>query len=111
MKAKKAQELFNIGFDFITEGKWSQAIEAISKGLCLDPNNAPAIGNRCSCYAMLDQFEDALADANRYIELKPDDWHGYWNHGNILSEMGRKDEANESYKTAAAKFKSKAESD
>jgi len=103
---KTARAHFVHGFDLAREGKWSKAIKMINKGLALEPNDYAGIMNRCTCYAMLDCFAESLADADRLIELKPDDWHGYHLRGNILSEMGCHDEANEAYKDADLKRRS-----
>jgi stress-induced-phosphoprotein 1 len=50
--------------------KFSQAIE-------LDPTNHVLYSNRSGSYASLKQFDKALEDANKVIEIKPDWPKGY----------------------------------
>lgn len=103
---KTAQEYFEIGFDYATKGDWSKAAKALSKGLEIDPTNCGGILNRCTVYAMQNRLTEALMDADRLIELAPDDWHGYLHRGNILHEMGIHDLAMAAYKIANEKRQS-----
>jgi stress-induced-phosphoprotein 1 len=50
--------------------KFTQAIE-------LDPTNHVLYSNRSGSYASLRDFDNALADANKVVEIKPDWPKGY----------------------------------
>ena len=49
-------------------GEYEEAIEDLSRVLELDPGWAEAIFNRALAYKMNMQYEDAIADFERYLE-------------------------------------------
>jgi tetratricopeptide (TPR) repeat protein len=71
-------------------GHYSKAIE-------LDDSNKVYYSNRSNAYAQIQKFNEALADANRAIELDPNWSRGYGRKGVALFFLGRYKEAAEAY--------------
>ena len=67
--------------------------------LQLDPGYAPAFQLRSESYQALGEFEKALADAERYVELA-DTAQGHVLHGTLLANMGRAGQAIASFDRA-----------
>ena len=53
-------------------GDFSQAIERLSDALNLNPTNVTLYSNRAAAYMRVCKYAEALKDANRVLELKPD---------------------------------------
>ena len=53
-------------------GDFSQAIERLSDALNLNPTNVTLYSNRAAAYMRVCKYAEALNDANRALELKPD---------------------------------------
>lgn len=85
---KTAQNYFVQGHKFASAGKWSMAIKVISKGLKLEPKDPIALVNRCTCYAMMNKFPEALRDADQLVGIDPNNHEGYLLAGNVMAEMG-----------------------
>ena len=69
------------------------AIDDYSKMNQFDSTYFNAIYNRAFTYEMIGDFENALLDANRAIELNPDDAHAWKLRGNIHMLFGEYGEA------------------
>lgn len=61
--------------------KFTQAIE-------LDPSNHVLYSNRSGAYASLKDYEHALEDANKVVEIKPDWSKGWGRKGTALHGGG-----------------------
>ena len=63
----------------------------------LDPKNSKYLGKililRGNCYFELHDFEKALADFRKHVEIYPRDVRGHYNVGRTLAKMGKYDEA------------------
>jgi stress-induced-phosphoprotein 1 len=66
---------------FFYSDKFSQAIE-------LDPKNHVLYSNRSGAYASLRKFDEALEDANKTTEIKPDWAKGWGRKGAALHGQG-----------------------
>lgn len=64
-----------------TSEKFSQAIE-------IDPSNHVLYSNRSACYASLRDFDNALKDAEKTTEIKPDWSKGWARKGAALHGKG-----------------------
>ena len=53
-------------------GDFSQAIERLSDALNLNPRNVTLYSNRAAAYMRVCKYSEALDDANRALELKPE---------------------------------------
>lgn len=60
--------------------------------------------NRSACYAALSKWEEALADGNKCIEVKPDFAKGYSRKAAALFGMRKMQEAASAYEEGLAKF-------
>ena len=53
-------------------GKTEEAITLYSEAIDLDPDNHVLYSNRSAAYANLKKYQEALEDAEKTIQLKPD---------------------------------------
>ena len=53
-------------------GDFSQAIERLSDALNLNPRNVTLYSNRAAAYMRVCKYSEALDDASRALELKPE---------------------------------------
>ncbi len=79
---KKIEELKLDGNKSFKEGHYKEALDAYSSAIKLAPDcnnafNPLLLTNRATVYIKLEQYEDALKDANDYITRRPECWRGY----------------------------------
>jgi len=90
---QKATEFKNQGNTAYQNKKYKEAIELYSKAIKLDANDATFFSNRCAAYLNLNNYGDALKDAEKCIKLKPDWSKGYYRKGCVLVEQKKYEEA------------------
>jgi len=73
------------------------AIDFFSKAIELDPTNHVLYSNRSACYASQKNYEKALEDGEKTVELKADWSKGYGRKAAALFGLGRYPEANDVY--------------
>ncbi|KAG0367244.1 chaperone activator Sti1 [Gamsiella multidivaricata] len=73
------------------------AIDFFSKAIDLDPTNHVLYSNRSACYASQKNYEQALEDGEKTVELKADWGKGYGRKAAALFGLGRYPEANDVY--------------
>lgn len=79
-------------------GNFSKAIEHFTKAIDLGFKDAHVLySNRSACYCGLRKYDDALADASKCIDTKPDWGKGYGRKGAALHGLGRFDQAIAAY--------------
>ncbi len=66
-----AQGAFNMGWDYMTQDKYDEAIGAFSKSIELDPRNFSAYDNRGNAYFFKGNYENAILDYKKAIEIDP----------------------------------------
>lgn len=66
------EDLKNKGNEAFGKENYEEAITYFTQALELDPNNHILYSNRSGAYAKLEKYEQALEDANKVLELKPD---------------------------------------
>lgn len=71
----------------LRSGKYQEAIEAFTKALSLNPDDAEAYGNRALAYMFLYEYLNALKDFNKQIELRPEESRGYSSRGFAYYKM------------------------
>jgi len=96
----KAVEAKNRGNTLFKEGRHNEAIQAYSEAIRLDPNDYAFYTNRATCYSSLNKHQEALADADRAVQLKEDWMKGHYRKGVALFALGRVDEAHTAFKRA-----------
>jgi tetratricopeptide (TPR) repeat protein len=67
-----AEALFDQGLALMDQEKWDEAIAAFQEGIRLDPAFAPAYGGLGYSYASKGDFEPAITNLEKFLELAPD---------------------------------------
>ena len=89
------EELFWEGSDLHGDGKHAEAMEVFDKCLAIDPDYGDAILGKAMVHLAREEFDDAIAQGNRLVELTPDDLLGYTNLSMFYMRAGRIEEAEE----------------
>eukprot|EP00128_Syssomonas_multiformis_P007694 Colp12_sorted_trinity150504_noHs@23144 len=95
--ADKVAQLKNLGNTAFTSGDYHGAIKHFTEAISLDPSNHVLYSNRSGSYASLKDYANALNDAQKTVELKPDWGKGYGRLGTALFFLGRLEEAKGAY--------------
>uniref|UniRef100_A0A3B0MWC7 Hsp70-Hsp90 organising protein n=1 Tax=Theileria annulata TaxID=5874 RepID=A0A3B0MWC7_THEAN len=90
-------DLKNLGNEAFKAGKFKEAAEFFTKAIELNPNDHVLYSNRSGAYASMYMYNEALADANKCIELKPDWPKGYSRKGLCEYKLGSPEKAKETY--------------
>lgn len=69
------------------------SVQKFTEAITIDPTNGVFFSNRSAAFACLQRWEDALNDAEKAIELKPDWVKGYGRKGTALQGLARWEEA------------------
>jgi Ca2+-binding EF-hand superfamily protein len=79
-------------------GKWQNSIDAYTRAIELDADNAVFYQNRAAAYIKAGEFEKALQDAEECIRLNPEYDKGHVRKGAALQAMRQYDESITAYK-------------
>jgi tetratricopeptide (TPR) repeat protein len=90
------------GIEFIQQQQFAAAITCFTQALDHDPSALYAYMNRAGAYAALSDYQRALADLDRAVELMPEWYAPYYSRGMIYSRMGDLPRAVEAYDRAMA---------
>ncbi|KAG7524205.1 stress-induced-phosphoprotein 1-like isoform X1 [Solea senegalensis] len=90
---KKSTSLTEKGIQLVQEGQYTQAVTMFTEAIKCDPKDYRFFGNRSYCYYCLEQYPQALADAERAIQLAQDWPKGHFRKGSALMGMKRYSEA------------------
>ncbi len=93
------EELFYAGTDLHGEGRHDEALATFDRCLELDPEYWDAFLGKAMVFLAREQFDEAIALAQRMVELRPDDVLSYTNLSMFYQRAGRIEAAEE----AAAK--------
>ena len=86
------------GNEAFRNGDYRQAIEHFSAGIAEDAQNHVLFSNRSACHASLQQWKEALADAEECVRLKPEGWPKAYNRlGAAYHGIGDNEKALEAY--------------
>ncbi len=79
MADKEVEELKNKGNGYITSKppQYRKAVEAYTEALSLDPTHHAVLSNRSLAYYKLEQYENALLDAEKAVRVNPSWAKGY----------------------------------
>jgi tetratricopeptide (TPR) repeat protein len=72
-RTQEAEDHYYTALDLVAEGKTAEAVEAYKKALETQPDFADAMHGLTRAYQDLEQFDQAIAVANRLAELDPND--------------------------------------
>lgn len=89
---EKAMEYFKQAYDKQVEGEYSEAIELYTKSIEAFPS-AEAYTFRGWAYSYLEDYDQAIGDCKRAIEIDPEFGNPYNDIGAYLIETGKPDEA------------------
>lgn len=76
-----AQQKKDEGNQFFKEDKFPEAVAAYSEAIKRNPKEHTSYSNRAAAYLKLGAYNDALKDAEKCVELKPDFVKGYARKG------------------------------
>jgi tetratricopeptide (TPR) repeat protein len=116
--SKTAEDWKADGNAAVKKGDHAAAYEAYSEGLKVEPDHAMILSNRALSLQKLGRLEEALVDAKRCAELRPDFLKGFLRAAMSLRELGRPQEAleflkkspkNEEIEQLASKLRPEAE--
>lgn len=93
-----ATELKNQGNKALQAENYDEAIALYTQAIEMDGTNHVFFSNRTAAYTKKGDYENALKDAKKTVELKSDWGKGYSRLGATLSYLERYDEALEAYK-------------
>lgn len=93
----KVSTLKDKGNAALAENKLMDAIKYYTEAIKLDGNNHVLYSNRSAAYAKANRYVEALQDAEKTIQIKPDWAKGYSRKGTALAYLGRQDEAIATY--------------
>ena len=100
-----AKEWKEKGNHLVQERKYQEALNCYTKAIELDKNDPILYSNRSAMYYNLNDFENALLDAEEAIYLKPDYAKAYLRKGNALEKQYKYQEALDTYKIGLQKDK------
>jgi tetratricopeptide (TPR) repeat protein len=101
-KPKVAEALCQKGFSLYINGESRQALEYFKKATESDPSDPAAWSGLGSCYAGLNDPEDAIAAYKQAIDANPRDEAAYFHLGTYYDKLGRFEEAIDAYRQAIA---------
>ena len=104
-----AKEWKEKGNHLVQERKYQEALDCYTKAIELDKNDPILYSNRSAMYYNLNDFENALLDAEEAIYLKPDYAKAYLRKGNALEKQYKYQEALDTYKIGLQKDKNNAQ--
>ena len=94
---EQAAALKKKGNGFFASKDYEKAIEEYTKAIKLYDKDHSYYSNRSACYAAIDKFDEALADGNKCVELKPDWAKGYGRVGYALFKLNKLEQAKQAY--------------
>ncbi len=98
-----AKEQKDKGNLLVQEKKFAEALECYSKAIELDSKDPILYSNRSLMHSNLNEFESALIDAEKAIEINPNYSKAYLRRGKALEGLGRIEEALNTYHSGLEK--------
>lgn len=96
-RSSQAEEKKAAGNNALKEGKFEAAAALYSEAIALDGTNHVYYSNRSNALVQLKRYQEALADAERTVELDPKFARGYGRKGVALFYLQRYEEAAAAY--------------
>jgi tetratricopeptide (TPR) repeat protein len=87
----------NLGYTFVEQKKFEQAISYYKKAISIKPDYAEACSNLGAAYGELGRYDEAIEVLQRSLRLKPNYAKAYYNLGIVYSSSGRWQQAIEAY--------------
>ena len=93
---QEAEKIYNSGLQFFKEKNYAQAVDAFTKTIGLKPNFDKAFFNRALSFIELNKSQEALADLDRTISMRPDSAdYAYVQRATLEMKAGKNAEAEE----------------
>ncbi|XP_078483981.1 stress-induced-phosphoprotein 1 [Ciona intestinalis] len=92
-----ADELKKKGNAAVQSKNYKEAIGHYTEAIKIDPENHVLYSNRSAAYSSNEQYSEALEDAQKVIEIRPDWGKGYSRKGSALAFLKRHEEAKMAY--------------
>jgi len=96
----KAEEERQKGNDAFTKGDYPKAVSAYTEAIKRNPEDAKIFSNRAAAYSKLMEFNLAMKDCDRCIELDPSFIKGYLRKGHICIALKNYQKAGEAFEMA-----------
>ncbi|XP_015705705.1 tetratricopeptide repeat protein 31 isoform X9 [Coturnix japonica] len=80
------------------QGRYTEAVQAFTEAIKLNPREHRLFGNRSYCYEKLQQYQEALRDAEMALGLQPNWPKGFFRKGKALWGLQRYAEATDTFK-------------
>ncbi|XP_057316344.1 stress-induced-phosphoprotein 1-like [Hydractinia symbiolongicarpus] len=103
MSSNQANELKDKGNKALQAEKFDEAITFYTQAIELDGTNHVFYSNRSAAYAKKGEYENALQDAKKTVEIKPDWGKGYSRLGAALCYLNQETKALEAYQEGLKK--------
>ncbi|MEO5360088.1 MAG: tetratricopeptide repeat protein [Nitrospirota bacterium] len=96
----KARPHYNLGYDYLRQGRVADASREFQTAIILKPDFADAYNNLGDIYASQGRMDEALNAFKKAVQYKPDFAVAYNNLGTIYDERGQIEDAAAHYRTA-----------
>ncbi|KAL5017155.1 hypothetical protein ScPMuIL_006744 [Solemya velum] len=93
----RSRQLAIKGNEMAQLGEYTAAIELFSEAVKLDPRDFRFLGNRSYCFDRIQQYDKALRDAEKAINLAKDWPKGYFRKGRALAGLKMYPDAEQAY--------------
>lgn len=90
---KAVDQYITYAMTLATDGRLTEAIQALDKALALDPKNAEVYSLKGSCLERLNRLREAEEAYRQAIQLDPNYKEGYYYLGQFLKRQGKEQEA------------------
>lgn len=107
--AKRSQELAGIGNRLAASGQYEMAVKCFTDAIKYNPQEFKLFGNRSLCYERMQQYENALGDADLALSMEHNWMKGLFRKGKALCGLKRYYEASLIYKEVLTLESSSAE--
>lgn len=87
-KAQKAEDISNLGCQELAQKHYKKAIDLYSQAINLQPQGAFFLINRSTCFLEMKEFQKAIADALKAIEVDSIYWKSYSQIVNCFLALG-----------------------
>lgn len=96
-KRYRAAAYAQLGIDLHDRGRFEPGLEAFRRALALEPERVRALRGVALCLSQLGKAKEALAYAERAVELARDPGLAYSTLGLVLHRLGRGEEAEKAF--------------
>ncbi|MFC1883665.1 tetratricopeptide repeat protein [Thermodesulfobacteriota bacterium] len=79
--------------DFMSKGRYDDAIREAGKALDIDPNNTKALKTRAESYRMKGKYDEAIRDADKLLRLQPNNAYTLRTRGSSFLKKHQNSEA------------------